>query len=280
MSILSIRFYVAVYFVSGTNTQVETLVVTLERQHTGWWLIVCRWGAVMVIMHMLNLQHILLHMVLFLPLTDTMVRNMIGLVLSMPLEMAQLCRITMIIVITNHMSQLLLILIVGRLLCMREVADLSLPAGIIIDMDITVLWSRKMLDMVIPLMPLVHSMSAKHQYHPMLIFTSSRVDMTITRVINLMWQEAITNRVVDGLLKLAKTLLEGIVIHVLPVITSRRWEEEEIDGPHLQAITVRGHHLTHVDTGQKSRCCKEVRNLASNRHVDRTRKRKRKRKSS
>lgn len=94
----------------------------------------------MVIMHVLNLQHILLHMVLFLPLTDTMVRNMFGLVLGIPLEMTQLRRITMIIVITNLMSQLLLILIVGRLLCMRGVADLSLPAGIIIDMDITVLW--------------------------------------------------------------------------------------------------------------------------------------------
>lgn len=135
MSILSIKFHVAVYFISGTTTLAETLVVTLERQHTGWFLIVCRLGVAVGIIYMLNQDHILL--VLFLPLKDTMVRDMFALILIILLEMRQLLRlISMIRVTTLLISQLQLIHIVGLLLCMRWVANLPLLAGIIRDMDI------------------------------------------------------------------------------------------------------------------------------------------------
>lgn len=118
----------------GTTRLAETLVVTLERQHTGWFLVVCRSGVVMVIIHMLNQEHIL--MFLFLPFKDTMIRDMFALVLAMLLEMTQLRLISMIRVTTRLTFHLMLILIGGLLLCMRWVANLPLLAGIIICMDI------------------------------------------------------------------------------------------------------------------------------------------------
>lgn len=155
----------------------------------------------MEIIDMLNQHHILLDMVHFLPLTDTMVRDMCVLVLAILLEMTQLRLITMILVTTGLISQLLLILIVDRHLCMRGVANLPLLTGIIIDMDIMPLGRIKMLDMVIRLMLIVRSILVDHQYHQSIIFTS-KVDTVITPVIiNLMSQEAIIPGVVDGPLK-------------------------------------------------------------------------------
>lgn len=229
--------------VAGTTTLVQFLVVSLEKLRIVWWLIVCRRKKIgvdvvitgvhimvrgMMTIRMPDQRPILLHVVLPFKPIDTMFMRTHGLVSAILLEMLdvnpdlqvpRLYGITTTIAIASLMSLLLWLLTVGLTLTTRVVGDLSPTAEIIVLVDIILMECSKMVDTVIPRMPVILSMWTKYQFHQLLISTS-RVDIALLRAMNLTGLETITNVVVDGPLKPTK-MLEDIIIHILQEISSQ-----------------------------------------------------------
>lgn len=220
----------------GTTTVAQCLVVSLEKLHTDWWLIVCRKKKIgvdmvitgvhtmardMVIICMPNQHSVVLIMVLlFLPFKprETMFMKTYGLVLDILLEMLD---------ITPDL-QVPMTIVLGLAHIMRPTVETIVAMDGIIQMECS-----KMGDKVIPQMLVILSTWAKYQFHQLPISTS-RIDITLLRAMNLVGLKAI--RVMAGPLK--TKMLEDIIIHILQEISSQLLGGEEREG-HLQGIVGR-----------------------------------------
>lgn len=232
----------------GTTIVVQFLVVSSEKLHIDWWLIVCRRKQIgvdtvitgvdimvrdIVIICTPNQRPIRLHMVLpFLPFKprDTMFMKTYGLVSASLLEMLDITPDLQV----PRLYSISMTKVLGLTRTTRVVLDLSPTVEIIVVMDIIQMECSKMADAIIPHMPVILSTWAKYQFHQLLISTS-RVDIMLLRTMNLTRLEAITNGVVEGPLK--TKMLKDITIHILQEISSQLFLGE-VEG-HLQGIVDR-----------------------------------------
>lgn len=226
----------------GITTMAQCLVVSLEKLHTDWWLIVCRKkiGVDMVItcVHIMARdlviicmpdQHpgLLIMVLLFLPFKprETMFMKTYGLVSDILLEMLH---------ITPDL-QLPMTIVLGLAHIMRPTVEIIVVMDGIIQMECS-----KMVGKVIPQILVILNTWAKYQFHRLPISTS-RIDITLLRAMNLVGLKAIANGVVAGPLK--TKMLEDIIIHILQEISSQLLGREEREG-HLQGIVGREFVLT------------------------------------